>query len=177
MREDGFIPAVMGEGNESRIIPAIEGLVFPLYWGLSKVLARGGEFVGLKETLSRHLNTILVPGVCKFHDGGWKLSSTNDNSWLSKVYLCQHVARRIFGLSGDPAADEAHRLWLLDPENAYFSWSDQMVAGKARGSKYYPRGVTAWLWLSEKMSAGSAIPPHRRGRDASPRRPSLSLQK
>jgi len=150
MREDGFIPAVMGEGNESRIIPAIEGLVFPLRWGLKAILQRGGEFVPLKESLLRHLRTVLVKGVCKFPDGGWKLSSTNDNSWLSKIYLCQHVGREIFGLGADAAADDAHRSWLLDGENAYFAWSDQMVAGKARGSKYYPRGVTAWLWLSEK---------------------------
>jgi hypothetical protein len=25
-----------------------------------------------------------------------------------------------------------------------------MVAGEPKGSKYYPRGVTSWLWLSEK---------------------------
>ncbi len=152
MRSDGFIPAVMGEGNESRIIPAIEGLAFPLYWGMKKLLARGGGFAFLKEALARHLGTVLVPGVCKFRDGGWKLSSTNDNSWLSKIYLCQHVAREVFATGPDPEADAAHGRWLLDPENAYFAWSDQMVAGKARGSKYYPRGVTSWLWLSEKSN-------------------------
>jgi len=150
MREDGFIPAVMGEGNESRIIPAIEGLVFPLYWGMSGILKKGGEFAAFKEILARHLRTVLVKGTCKFPDGGWKLSSTNDNSWLSKIYLCQHVGREVFGLGPDAAADAAHRGWLLNPDNAYFAWSDQMVAGKARGSKYYPRGVTAWLWLTEK---------------------------
>jgi len=150
MREDGFIPAVMGEGNESRIIPAIEGLVFPLYWGLGRLLSKGGEFSPLKNALARHLRTVLVKGTCRFPDGGWKLSSTNDNSWLSKIYLCQYVGREVFGHGSDAGADDAHRRWLLDPENAYFSWSDQMVAGKARGSKYYPRGVTAWLWLSER---------------------------
>ncbi len=148
MREDGFIPAVMGEGNASRIIPAIEGLVFPVIWGLKNLLAEGGEFAALKESLAQHLKTVLVEGVCKFSDGGWKLSSTNDNSWLSKIYLCQHVHRQIFGAKEDEKADNAHRGWLLDPENAYFAWSDQMVSGKAKGSKYYPRGVTAWLWLA-----------------------------
>ena len=43
-------------------------------------------------------------------------------------------------------ADAAHAAWLLRPENAYWAWSDQMVAGSARGSKYYPRGETAILW-------------------------------
>jgi hypothetical protein len=149
LRDDGFIPAVMGEGNESRIIPAIEGLVFPQIWGMGRMLAADGEFAGLREALASHLRTVLVRGICKFSDGGWKLSSTNDNSWLSKIYLCQFVARRVFGLGPDPAADAAHRAWLVDPDNACFAWSDQMVAGKARGSKYYPRGVTSWLWLRE----------------------------
>ncbi len=150
MREDGYIPAVMGEDNQSRIIPAIEGMVFPNQWGLKGILDRAGEFASFQKSLLRHLRTVLVKGVCKFPDGGWKLSSTNDNSWLSKIYLCQHVSREVFGLGEDAAADEAHRRWLLDDENAYFAWSDQMVAGKARGSKYYPRGVTAWLWLKER---------------------------
>jgi hypothetical protein len=146
---EGYIPAVMGEGNESRIIPAVEGLVFPVFWGLSPLLADGGEFSLLRETLARHLRKVLVEGTCKFADGGWKLSSTNDNSWLSKIYLCQHVAREVLGFGPDRKADAAHRAWLLDPRNAYFAWSDQMVAGEARGSKYYPRGVTSWLWLRE----------------------------
>jgi hypothetical protein len=146
---EGYIPAVMGEGNDSRIIPAIEGLVFPLVWGMRDLLEKG-EFAALAAVLRKHLETVLVPGTCKFADGGWKLSSTNDNSWLSKVYLCQHVARELYGSGADPEADAAHLAWLLDPENAYFAWSDQMVAGKARGSKYYPRGVTSWLWLGEK---------------------------
>jgi hypothetical protein len=150
MREEGFIPAVMGEGNESRIIPAVEGLVFPVMWGFADATSGEGEFGELVRALERHLKAVLVPGTCKFADGGWKLSSTNDNSWLSKIYLCQFVARAVFGFPPDEAADEAHRGWLLDPENAYFAWSDQMVAGKAKGSKYYPRGVTAWLWLGRR---------------------------
>ena len=153
LRPDGFIPAVMDEGNESRIIPAIEGLVFAAIWEMRAALDPAGEFGELIAALATHLQTVLTPGVCKFADGGWKLSSTNDNSWLSKIYLCQFVARHVFGWPPDPAADEAHRRWLLDPDNAYFAWSDQMVMGKAKGSKYYPRGVTAWLWLLEGRTA------------------------
>lgn len=147
MRSDGFIPAVMGEGNESRIIPAIEGLVFPHIWGLKKVLQPGGPFAPLIRALKKHLETVLVPGTCLFPNGGWKLSSTNDNSWLSKIYLCQYAAEKILGFAPSSAADAAHRGWLEDPANAYYAWSDQMVAGRALASKYYPRGVTAWLWL------------------------------
>jgi hypothetical protein len=91
---------------------------------------------------------VLKREICLFPNGGWKLSSTNDNSWLSKIYLCQFVAERILKIPPSSKADAAHRTWLLDPENTYFAWSDQMVNGIARGSKYYPRGVTAWLWTT-----------------------------
>ena len=147
LTRQGFIPAIIGEGNTSRIIPAIEGLVFPLFWNKPALWGKTGEFASLHRALGTHLSTVLRPGICKFRDGGWKLSSTNDNSWLSKIYLCQHVAERVFGMASDRKADTTHKAWLLDPENSYYAWSDQMVRGKARGSKYYPRGVTSWLWL------------------------------
>ncbi|RYG48624.1 beta-xylosidase [bacterium] len=139
---DGLLPAVIGEGIEARIIPAIEALVYPFVLGLP-IDAR------LKETLGRHLDLVLRPGICKFADGGWRLSSTSRNSWLSKIYLCQYVAERILDRAPDAAADRAHAAWLLDEANAYFAWSDQMLEGRAVGSRYYPRGVTSILWMSE----------------------------
>ncbi|MFQ3578358.1 MAG: beta-xylosidase, partial [Verrucomicrobiia bacterium] len=146
---EGFIPAILGEGSMAKIIPAIEGLVFLLHWKQTRLVTETGPFAHLGDALRRHLNAILHTGICRFPDGGWKLSSTNNNSWLSKIYLCQHVARQIFGFPADAKADEAHAAWLLDTDNAFYAWSDQMVCGKAQGSKYYPRGVTSWLWLKE----------------------------
>ncbi|MBE2204720.1 MAG: beta-xylosidase [Chthoniobacterales bacterium] len=145
--EDGSLPALLEAGNASRIIPAIEGLVFPFQWGMASALSESGPSGNLIKALKHHLRAVLKPSICLFANGGWKLSSTNDNSWLSKIYLCQHVAERVLKLPADPRADAAHKAWLLHPENTFFAWSDQMVAGIARGSKYYPRGVTAWLWL------------------------------
>ena len=75
------------------------------------------------------------------------MSSTSRNSWLSKIYLCQFVAENVLGRAVDSKADEAHVKWLLDDDNIYFAWSDQMVEGKAAGSRYYPRGVTNVLWM------------------------------
>ena len=139
---DGTMPAIIGEGVPARLIPAIEGLVYLDYVGLecSETLV---------EALKTHLTTVLKKGVCKFEDGGWKLSSTSDNSWLSKIYLCQAIAENILGFAPDRDADQAHVNWLLDPANTYFAWSDQMLAGKACGSRYYPRGVTSTLWLGK----------------------------
>lgn len=150
--EEGYIPAVLEGGNASRIIPAIEGLVFPLFTGCAEALNLDGRFAPYLRTLRRHLETALQPGVCLFEDGGWKLSSTSDNSWLSKIYLCQFIARKVFGMQWGDAeqrSDAAHVDWLLHPIESYWSWSDQIYAGVARGSKYYPRGVTSILWLEE----------------------------
>jgi hypothetical protein len=149
MTSEDYIPAVFENNNTSRIIPAIEGLAFPLFTGCGQALQSDGRYSNLLQALNQHLENVLVPGVCKFESGAWKLSSTSENSWLSKTYLCQFVARKILGFESDPQADAAHVAWLQDPKNAYFAWSDQIVSGVAKGSKYYPRGVTAILWLDE----------------------------
>jgi hypothetical protein len=138
---DGLLPAVIGEGVEARIIPAIEALVYPFVLGLP-------IDPELKSVVARHFHAVLRKGVCKFEDGGWKLSSTSQNSWLSKIYLCQFVAEKVLNCSPDAEADRAHMDWLLEDANAYYAWSDQMLAGKAVGSRYYPRGVTSILWAA-----------------------------
>jgi hypothetical protein len=149
---DGYIPAVLDGRNDSKIIPAIEGLVFPYITKCHAALDPQGRFGTYIQALRHHLETILVPDVCVFLDGGWKLSSTSNNSWLSKIYLCQFVARHILGVRApdqDAAADAAHVAWLTHPEHAYWSWSDQIISGVISGSRYYPRGVTSSLWLEE----------------------------
>ncbi len=148
----GYLPAVFEKGNDSKLIPALEGLVFPFVAGCREAVDPNGRFGALIAVLSRHIECVLKPGVCLFADGGWKLSSTSDNSWLSKIYLCQYAYRAVLGCAWDEAgrkADAAHAAWLLDARNTYWCWSDQIVNGEAKGSKYYPRGVTAILWLSE----------------------------
>ncbi|MBB3112274.1 hypothetical protein FHS18_004360 [Paenibacillus phyllosphaerae] len=152
MTPDGYIPAVIGEGNDSRIIPAIEGLIFPYFTNRQDALAKDGPYADYIEALGTHLDTVLREGVCLFEDGGWKISSTSNNSWLSKIYLCQFIARQILGLAWDDkgvAADAAHVRWLTHPTLSVWSWSDQIIAGEIAGSKYYPRGVTGILWLEE----------------------------
>lgn len=153
----GTIPAIVGEGDDapgsaSNIIPAIEGLVYPYVTGCREALLKDGRFGAYIRALSAHLDAVLTDGVCLFEDGGWKISSTSDNSWLSKVYLCQFVARQILGRRWDESgarADAAHVNWLTHPTLSVWSWSDQILAGEITGSKYYPRGVTSILWLEE----------------------------
>jgi hypothetical protein len=146
----GFLPAVLEDHHQSLIIPVIEGLVFPYYTGCKEALDPDGRFGEFIQLLQSHLKSVLTPGVCLFDDGGWKLSSTSRNSWLSKIYLCQYVAREILHMQVGSQSDEAHMRWLQHPQMSYWCWSDQMIEGVAKGSKYYPRGVTAILWLDEQ---------------------------
>ncbi|RCW43497.1 glycoside hydrolase family 52 protein [Paenibacillus prosopidis] len=153
---EGYIPAVIGENNDSKIIPAIEGLIFPYVTGNHAALDPNGRFGAYLAALDKHLNYVLQPGICLFEDGGWKLSSTSNNSWLSKIYLCQFVARELMGKTWEEvgrAADAAHVAWLTHPELSIWSWSDQIISGRITGSKYYPRGVTSILWLEERQAS------------------------
>lgn len=152
MNSEGFIPGVLFEDNNSKVIPIIEGLIYPYYTNNREVLKEEGEFGDFIKALKKHLNTVLVKGSCLFEDGGWKLSSSSTNSWLSKIYLCQFVARKILNLQCDEIntiADRAHVKWLLHPELSYWCFSDQIHEGVIQESKYYPRGVTSILWLEE----------------------------
>ena len=148
----GYIPAVIDGKNRSAIIPAIEGLVFPHRLGMTEALADNGVYGPLIRALKTHHQSILRAGMCLYPDGGWKLSSTADNSWMSKIGLCQHVARHILGLRQAPTdaarADRAHADWERQG-SAHHACSDQFRSGKAIGSLYYPRIVTNILWLEE----------------------------
>ena len=148
----GFIPAVLEGNNRSAIIPVIEGLIFPHEMGLKQALSFQGPFKDLLQTMKRHLENVLVKGVCLYDDGGWKLSSTADNSWMSKINLCQHIARNILGVTqgrDGAQADRAHAEWERKGSE-FNACSDQFSSGVAMGSKYYPRIVTNVLWLNPK---------------------------
>lgn len=151
--EEGYIPAVVGENNDSKIIPAIEGLIFPYFTNCEEALDSNGRFGAYIQALEKHLKTVLVEGVCLFADGGWKISSTSNNSWLSKIYLSQFITRKLLGWKWNEEgakADAAHVEWLTHPTLSVWSWSDQIISGEISGSKYYPRGVTSILWLEEQ---------------------------
>jgi xylan 1,4-beta-xylosidase len=150
--EDGVMPAVFEAGNPghgSRILPAVEGLLYPFAWGEP-------IDTGLREALRRHVVALLKDPERRnvFADGGIRLSSTSDNSWMSKIAIFQQVARRVLGLEEDAAvrelfvrADGAHVKWQTEGESAYWACSDQMVKGVARASRYYPRVITTALWM------------------------------
>lgn len=164
VQPDGTIPAVFEKdspGFVSRILPAIEGLLYPLMWNELEVLKPHGTFATMLAALKRHTQALLAQQANLFDDSGIKLSSTSNNSWMSKIALFQHVARNVFELDRDPKvqaifdrADAAHVAWQTDG-SSYWACSDQFVSGVARGSRYYPRIITTALWM-EPVSAKSS---------------------
>lgn len=158
---DGVLPAIFEKDNpgyNSRILPAIEGLVYLLYYdktnfaGPSLAPAESSMYDVLRE----HTRLLLLDPERRnlFADGGIKLSSTSNNSWMSKIAIFMHVARRVFQLDGDPAiaevfrkADAAHVDWQVKG-SSYWACSDQIVSGEGKASRYYPRIVTTALWMS-----------------------------
>ena len=143
-----FIPAVLENGNKSAIIPAVEALVYPYKMGLIESLSPKGEFAGYISVLKKHIGFILKPGMCIYPDGGWKLSSSADNSWMSKICLNQFVVHEILKMhyGGEAEADKAHVEWEVNGSKSQ-ACSDQFASGKPIGSLYYPRIVTNILWL------------------------------
>jgi hypothetical protein len=154
-RDTGMFPAVFEAGNRSRILPAVEGLVFPLFLGDAAALRT--RYPELMAAYESHLTRALQPGVCLTSAGGWQLSSTSNNTWMSKIFLAQHVVRRLFPRAAGPLAargDAEHVRWQQGPAIAPFAFTDQIrtTDGGDIGSRYYPRGVTAILWLDERAA-------------------------
>jgi xylan 1,4-beta-xylosidase len=159
---DGILPAIFEKGNPgyaSRILPAVEGCAYPLYfaetgYGPKDVYASEAERK-MYGVLKEHTCKLLVDdqGRNVFADGGIKLSSTSNNSWMSKISIFMHVTRKVFGLDQDPEvvavfkkADAAHVTWQVEG-SSYWACSDQIVSGEGKASRYYPRIITSALWL------------------------------
>jgi xylan 1,4-beta-xylosidase len=169
--EGDVYPAVFEPGNPghaSRILPAIEGLIY-VHVLAGTDLDGGGtrevtwnECGPMLDALKRHTLSLLKDSKKRnfFADGGIKLSSTSNNSWMSKIALFQHVCREVYELDEDPEirvaferADAAHVKWQTDG-SGYWACSDQFVSGIAKGSRYYPRIITTALWLEgRRMNA------------------------
>ena len=151
--EAEMFPAVLEPGNpgyESRIVPAIEALVYPYLLGDLEAVSPFGPFGELIVNLRSHLKSVLVPGICvDSESGGIKLSSSSVNTWMSKIFLSQFVAESVLALPLSPSFDAAHAIWQRDGDCRDYAFTDQVRAGdgKDMGSRFYPRGVTALLWL------------------------------
>lgn len=162
---DGVLPAIFEKANPgyaSRILPAVEGCVYPLYFvatgfadcTFEQIYASPCER-RMFDVLREHTRKLLLDPERRnlFADGGIKLSSTSNNSWMSKIAIFMHIARRVFHLDTDAEisaifrqADAAHVKWQTEG-SSYWACCDQIVSGEGKASRYYPRIVTSALWM------------------------------
>ncbi|MGO9200909.1 MAG: glycoside hydrolase family 52 protein [Limisphaerales bacterium] len=154
----GYLPALLDGSDTSAIIPMVEGLAYPLEMGLTNAVDRtGGPYAPMLLALSNHLEAILVRGLClDATSGAWDMTSASGygnspNTWQSKMYIAQHVAEKVLGLTGanvNGTVDQIHA--TIQVQNAPFQeWSDQTDgsgADRFLGGCHYPRGVTSALW-------------------------------
>lgn len=146
-------PAVFESDNpgyHSRIIPAIEGLVYPHLWRDGDAVSQFGPYGEMISQLRKHFQSILVSGVCvDATSGGFKLSSSSENTWMSKIFLSQFVAEKVLGFTLSDGFDAAHARWQREGASRDYAFTDQIRStdGADLGSRYYPRGVTSLLWL------------------------------
>jgi len=146
----GFIPAILDHQDQSAIIPAIEALIYPYFSGCKEALSFDGPFSNYLQILKKHTQNILKPGLCLFEDGGWKLSSKNSNSWISKIFLCQFSAEEILLLKIDEQADYTHMDWWING-CCDCPGIDQIYEGKvSEHGFHYPRAVSSYIWLSNQ---------------------------
>jgi len=162
---DGVLPAIFEKSNPgyaSRILPAVEGCVYPLYFAQTGFAGHTpGEIYAspaekrMFAVLREHTRNLLLDPERRnlFADGGIKLSSTSNNSWMSKIAIFMHVTRRVFALDAEPEvaevfrqADAAHVKWQTEG-SSYWACCDQIVSGEGKASRYYPRIITSALWM------------------------------
>ncbi len=162
---EGILPAIFEKDNpgyHSRILPAVEGCAYPLYFAkMGYAGVKPADIYGsaaekkMHAVLKEHTKKLLTGAerVNVFADGGIKLSSTSNNSWMSKIAIFMHVTRKVFGLDKDPEvskvfekADAAHVTWQA-VGSAYWACCDQIVSGEGKASRYYPRIITSALWM------------------------------
>jgi len=147
----GYIPAVFEKNNKSKIIPAIEALIYPYIINDMDAVSENGRFKDLIKTLKIHIENILIPGSCiNKNSGGWQLSSTSKNSWMSKIAINQFVAEKILKIKTKDWEkwDKIHASWQ-QIGCSYFAATDQIDCnnGKDMGSRLYPRLVSTYIWI------------------------------
>ena len=145
----GIIPALLDGKDQAAIIPAIEALGYPFFTGSAEAVSPDGEFAKLISILRTHTTNVLKLGICIFDDGGWKLTSKNSNSWISKIFLCQFSSESILKFAQDSVADEAHVNWwkvgCIDCPGI-----DQIHSGSVTEHGFhYPRAVASYVWIYE----------------------------
>jgi len=154
IEDQNFIPAIFENGNSSRIIPAIEGLVYPYIIKDYNAISSVGRYGKLIKMLKLHMQEVLKSGVCIDDvSGGWKLSSTSNNTWMSKIFLNQYISENVLNIHlplESEKWDKVHAIWQANFSELCAVDQINSENGKDLGSRLYPRLVTSILWMDVK---------------------------
>ncbi len=83
-----------------------------------------GTFI---RALQKHLDVVLANNLCVYSNGGWRLDSQSDNTWLSKIFLNEFVGRQVLDRdirASTNAADAQSVVWLTQTTTARLALSD-----------------------------------------------------
>ena len=153
----GFIASNVYNDETPAIIPVIEGLVYPYFADRRDAVSPNGIYGTFIRALQKHLDVVLANNLCVYSNGGWRLDSQSDNTWLSKIFLNEFVGRQVLDRdirASTNAADAQSVVWLTQTTAARLAFSDQVLAQAPSASEYYPRGVTSIVWLQEPPVTG-----------------------
>ncbi len=153
-RERHLFPTTLWENTSGAAAAVIEPIGVPYFCGLASELEK---FPALMECLRRHARTCLREGASLDPDSGAvRLSSSSRNGWPSKTILCLAVAEQILAVDLGP---REHRIY-----DSLLQWTQVAAArctiadqidtqtGEFVNGYYYPRCVTAFLWLSPTLA-------------------------
>jgi hypothetical protein len=150
----GYIPASLAGSNPSATLPILEGLALAQWMGFTNATDRqAGPYAPMLQTLRNHALAVLVPGKClDATSGGLKITSANDNTFPSKVFIAQYAAETVLGLTGntvDGTVDQVNATFQMQ-QAPWQGLSDQINTPGgttlADSSLHYPRGITSSLW-------------------------------
>ena len=140
--------------GKSKIIPAVEGLLYPYMMGERQEVAADGPNGEMIQKLRQHRSRFSSRACIDPETGGWDLSNSCNTTWQSKVYLNQYIAENVLGLhnpTAAKAADTAHLGYQVLGARVV-GWTCQFTTkdDNADGCRHYPRGVTSALWWLAK---------------------------
>jgi hypothetical protein len=148
-----YFKASIHHETESKVIAAIEPFAVPLFLGLKD---RFGPYRAIMALFRKHISSCLQPGECLDRiTGGLRLSSTSTNTWISKSILCEFVMDELFEIRVSAVyptilRELAH--WAAISAMAT-TISDQIQSDTRTvvGASYYPRAITASLWVKKMI--------------------------
>jgi hypothetical protein len=137
-KKHGFIPVSLDQkfpGWNQQISVLGEGLLYPLLTGFSHP-----QLSKLQNILKPEWNKALEKCTKPY---GLAISSSEPTTWFSKTMVMDFVAAKAFDFKGSHSQFPVK--WNVNNDQAYQDGASSMT--EAWPGNWYPRGLSAWLYL------------------------------